>query len=178
MRLVLSRRRPAVLALQPCAVWSGVISLLRTGKEDNYLNALMLPVICSGSAEAARLANRATGITVLSVVVRPSTPRERWGPEPLGRLEGSPLQTCRPNNRVLVSTTDVCTPLSSPLIRWSEVSKQSSGAYPRSRTAITTARILFRKLQRYMYLSAHGVPLESVQSTPSVLALPLVEFWY
>ena len=64
MRLVLSRRRPAVLALQPCAVWSGVISLLRTGKEDNYLNALMLPVICSGSAEAARLANTRIGTAV------------------------------------------------------------------------------------------------------------------
>ncbi|KAE9374611.1 hypothetical protein N431DRAFT_503429 [Stipitochalara longipes BDJ] len=152
MRLVLSRRRPAVLALQPCAVRTGCDFFVRTDREDDNLNALMLPVIFSGSAEAARLAN--------------------------SQQEQAPpycVVTCRPD-RILVSTTDVCTPLCSPLIRCCEVSKQRSGAYPRSRSAITTARILIRKLQRYMYLSAHGVVPSGIQSICS--ALPLVEFWY
>ena len=176
MCLVLSRRPPAVLALQPCAVRTICASfLVRTDREDNIINALMLPVICSGSAEAARLANARIGTAVLcgsttvhaARALRVPSLRTDWK-DHHSRLAG--------RNELLVSTTDVCTPLSSPLIRWCEVPKQRSGAYPRSRTAIRTAQILIRKLQRYMYLLAHGVVPSGINSICS--ALPLVEFWY
>lgn len=90
-------------------------------------------------------------------------------------MKGSPLQT-RTSRRILVSATSsqqIPAPLhSSPLIRRCEVSKQRSGAFPRSRSAIKMARIWIRKLQRYMHLWRTASASSDLELMPSALALP------
>jgi hypothetical protein len=77
------------------------------------------------------------------------------------------------SSRILVSaTTDTRTAPPSPLIRCCEVSQQRSGAFPRSRSAIKMARILIRKLQRYMYLWRTASASSHLELVPSALALP------
>ena len=86
------------------------------------------------------------------------------------------------SSRILVSaTTDTRTAPPSPLIRCCEVSQQRSGAFPRSRSAIKMARILIRKLQRYMYCTFGARPLPRPISNWChllLLCLIIVEIWY
>lgn len=137
----------------PCSLaLYGPFFFVRTDKA----RALILPVISSGIGRGSEAVQQPADNAELCSNTE-STPRKRYGSQRapslrlVGRLKGSPLQSCRPS-RIVVSAKTVRTPLSSPLIRWCEVSKMRSGAYPRSRSAIETARILIRKLQRYMYL--------------------------